>query len=157
MDDLLATEVLHEREARLFLRRLANYDPTHAAAFHMEAGGRIDLTTIDSQVVVYADHLRVNDFFLKSISLKQLPGATAPILFFDLLAIDSDLIVCAEWKLEEQPAHAARDSRQTDRLRFAVYQSRLTRPAWPRRAEVRAASQARGRSAGSRYCRTFGR
>ncbi len=82
----------------MLLRRLVNYDPTHAAAFHMEAGGRIDLTTIDSQVDVYADHLRVNDFFLKSISLKQLPGATAPILFFDLLAIDSDLIVCAEWK-----------------------------------------------------------
>ena len=98
MDDLLATEVLQEREVRLFLRCLVNYDPAHAAAFHMEAGGRLDTTTIDSQVDVYADHLRVNDFFLKSISLKQLPGATAPHLLFDLLSIDSDLIVCAEWK-----------------------------------------------------------
>jgi type IV secretory pathway VirB4 component len=98
MDDLLATAVLYEREARLFLRRLVNYDPAHAAAFHPEPGGRLDTTTIDSQVDVYADHLRVNDFFVKSISLKQLPGSTAPHLLGDLLAVDSDLIACIEWK-----------------------------------------------------------
>lgn len=98
MDDLLATEVLHEREARLFLRSLVNYDPAHAAAFHFEPGGRLDTTTIDSQIDVHADHLRVNDCFAKSISLKQLPGSTAPNLLIDLLAIDSDLIACTEWK-----------------------------------------------------------
>ncbi|MGA8595081.1 MAG: hypothetical protein WB676_10095 [Bryobacteraceae bacterium] len=64
VDDLLQTKVLREREARLFLRNLVNYDPVQAAAFHCEAGGRIDLTTLDSQVEVYADHLRVNDFFV---------------------------------------------------------------------------------------------
>jgi type IV secretory pathway VirB4 component len=98
MDDLLATELLHEREARLFLRRLVNYDPAHAVAFHFETGERLDTTTLDSQIEVYADHLRVNDFFVKSISLKQLPGSTAPHLLGDLLAIDSDLIVSTEWK-----------------------------------------------------------
>jgi type IV secretion system protein VirB4 len=97
-DDLLATQVLHESEARLFLRSLANYDPAHAAAFHCQAGGRIDLSTFDSQIEVHADHLRVNNFFLKSISLKQLPGSTAPNLLEDLLTIDCDLIVCSEWK-----------------------------------------------------------
>lgn len=61
IDDLLATRVLHEREGRLFLRRLVNYDATHAAAFHSDPGGRLDTTTLDSQIEVYADHLRVND------------------------------------------------------------------------------------------------
>jgi len=98
MDDLLKTEVLHEREARLFLRSLVNYDTAHAGAFHSEPGGRLDTTTIDSQVDVHADHLRVNDFFVKSVLLKQLPGSTAPNLLGDLLGIDSDLIACAEWK-----------------------------------------------------------
>lgn len=41
MDDLLATRVVHEREARHFLRSLVNYDPAHA--FHSEAGGRLDI------------------------------------------------------------------------------------------------------------------
>src|SRR6185312_4547045 len=98
MDDLLKAEVLHEREARLFLRSLVNYDPTHAVAFHCEPGGRLDTTTIDSQIDVHADHLRANDFFVKSVSLKQLPGLTAANLLGDLLSIDSDLIACAEWK-----------------------------------------------------------
>jgi hypothetical protein len=40
----------------------------------------------------------VNDFFVKSISLKQLPGSTAPNLLVDLLAVYSGLIVCTEWK-----------------------------------------------------------
>jgi type IV secretion system protein TrbE len=98
LDDLLATRVRHEREARLFFRNLVNYDPVHAAAFHCEPGDRLDRTILDSQVEIYADHLRVNDFFVKSISLKQLPGSTAPNLLNDLLTIDSDLIVCTEWK-----------------------------------------------------------
>jgi type IV secretion system protein VirB4 len=98
LEDLLAMRVLSEREARWFLRRLVNYDPAHAAAFHLEPGGRLDTTTLDSQVEIYADHLRVNDFFAKSISLKQLPGSTAPHLLYDLLRIDSDLIVSTEWK-----------------------------------------------------------
>ena len=76
--------MLHEREARLFLRRLVNYDPAHAGAFHCEPGERLDRTTLDSQIEVYADHLRVNDFFVKSISLKQLPGSTAPNLLVRL-------------------------------------------------------------------------
>jgi hypothetical protein len=59
---------------------------------------RLDTTTIDSQIDVYPDHLRVNDYFVKSNSLKQLPGSTAPNLLVDLLAIDSDLIACTEWK-----------------------------------------------------------
>src|SRR4051812_28752821 len=53
LDDLLATRVLHEREARLFLRSLVNYDATHAAAFHCEPGERLDTTTLDSEVEIY--------------------------------------------------------------------------------------------------------
>jgi type IV secretion system protein VirB4 len=98
LEDLLAPRILHEREARLFLRNLVNYNPAHAAAFRCEPGERLDTTTLDSQVDVYADHLRVNDWFLKSLALKQLPGATAPNLLGDLLTVDSDLIVCTEWK-----------------------------------------------------------
>jgi hypothetical protein len=59
VDDLLATEVLPEREARLFLRQLVNYDPAHAAAFRFEPGERLDWTTLDAQVEIYSDHLRV--------------------------------------------------------------------------------------------------
>jgi type IV secretory pathway VirB4 component len=98
MNDLLAPEVLHEREARVFLRGLVNYDPAHAAAFRLDPGDRLDTTTIDSQIDIYPDHLRINDYFVKSISLKQLPASTAPNLLGDLLAIDSDLIACTEWK-----------------------------------------------------------
>ena len=40
----------------------------------------------------------MNDFFVKSVSLKQLPGSTIPNLLADLLTIDCDLIVTMEWK-----------------------------------------------------------
>jgi type IV secretory pathway VirB4 component len=97
-DDLVATQILHEREARSFLRHLVNYDPAHSAAFRFEPGERLDWTTLDAQVEIYSDHLRVNDTFVKSVALKQLPGSTAPNLLVDLLTIESDLIVATEWK-----------------------------------------------------------
>ncbi len=141
LDDLLATRVLHEREARLFLRNLVNYDPAHGAAFHFEPGERLDRTTLDSQIGVYADHLRINDFFVKSISLKQLPGSTVPNLLVDLLEIDLDLIVCIEWKPQSNLHMRRGDSGEANRLRCAIPQSRCARSSWPRRAEVGAAAQ----------------
>jgi type IV secretory pathway VirB4 component len=96
--DALPTEVLAEREARLFLRSLVNYDPAHAAAFRGTPGEPLDYTTLDSQVDIHPDHLQVNDYVVKTVGLKNLPASTQPNLLQELLTIPCDLIVCTEWK-----------------------------------------------------------
>jgi type IV secretion system protein TrbE len=96
--DALPTEVLPEREARLFLRSLVNYDPAHAAAFRGAPGEPLDYTTLDSQVDIHPDHLQVNDYVVKTVGLKNLPASTQPNLLQELLTIPCDLIVCSEWK-----------------------------------------------------------
>jgi hypothetical protein len=96
--DALPTEVLAEREARLFLRSLVNYDPAHAAAFRGAPGEPLDYTTLDSQVDIHPDHLQVNDYVVKTVGLKNLPASTQPNLLRELLTIPCDLIVCSEWK-----------------------------------------------------------
>jgi type IV secretion system protein TrbE len=96
--DALPTEVLAEREARLFLRSLVNYDPIHAAAFRGTPGEPLDYTTLDSQVDIHPDHLQVNDYVVKTVGLKNLPASTQPNLLQELLTIPCDLIVCSEWK-----------------------------------------------------------
>jgi type IV secretion system protein TrbE len=96
--DALPTEVLAEREARLFLRSLVNYDPTHAAAFRCTPGKPLDYTTLDSQVDIHPDHLQVNEYVVKTVGLKNLPASTQPNLLQELLTIPCDLIVCSEWK-----------------------------------------------------------
>jgi type IV secretion system protein VirB4 len=96
--DALPTEVLAEREARLFLRSLVNYDPAHAAAFRGVPGEPLDYTTLDSQVDIHPDHLQVNDYVVKTVGLKNLPASTQPNLLQELLTIPCDLIVCSEWK-----------------------------------------------------------
>jgi type IV secretion system protein VirB4 len=98
LGDALPTAILEEREARLFLRGLVNYDPAHAASFHCVAGDQLDYTTMDSQVDIHPDHLRVNDHVVKTVGLKNLPASTHPNLLEELLRIPSDLIVCSEWK-----------------------------------------------------------
>ena len=98
VEDMLHSKVLEEREARHFLRNLVNYDQEHANTFRSEPGDRLDYTLADSQIEVNRDHLRVNDAYVKCIGLKQLPGVTGPNLLNDLLAVDSDLIVCVEWR-----------------------------------------------------------
>jgi type IV secretory pathway VirB4 component len=53
---------------------------------------------MDSQVDIHPDHLRVNDYVVKTVGLKNLPASTHPNLLDELLRIPSDLIVCSEWK-----------------------------------------------------------
>jgi hypothetical protein len=96
--DALPTDVLAEWEARLFLRSLVNYDPTHAAAFRCTPGEPLDYITLDSQVDIHPDHLQVNDYVVKTVGLKNLPASTQPNLLQELLTIPCDLIVCSEWK-----------------------------------------------------------
>jgi type IV secretion system protein VirB4 len=96
--DHLPSEVLEEREARLFLRGLVNYDPAHAAAFRCAPGEQLDYGTLDSQVDIHPDHLQVNDYVVKTVGLKNLPASTQPNLLQELLATPCDLIVCIEWK-----------------------------------------------------------
>jgi type IV secretion system protein VirB4 len=96
--DALPAEVLEEREARLFLRGLVNYDPAHASAFQCVPGDELSYTTLDSQIDIHSDHLRVNDYAVKAVGLKNLPASTQPNLLQELLAIPCDLIVCSEWK-----------------------------------------------------------
>jgi type IV secretion system protein VirB4 len=98
LGDALPTAILEEREARLFLRALVNYDPAHAAAFHCLTGDPLDYTTMDSQIDIHPEHLRVNDYVVKTVGLKNLPASTHPNLLEELLRIPSDLIVCSEWK-----------------------------------------------------------
>jgi type IV secretion system protein VirB4 len=98
--DALPTQVIEEREARLFLRSLVNYDPDHAAAFHCQPGDELSYSTLDAQVDIHADHLRVNGYAVKAIGLKSLPASTQPNLLQELLAIPCDLIVCSEWKAQ---------------------------------------------------------
>jgi type IV secretion system protein TrbE len=96
--DTLPSTILREREARLFLRSLVNYDPVHASAFHCVPGDDLDYTTLDSQVDIHPDHLQVNDYVVKTVGLKNLPASTQPNLLQEVLAIPGDFIVLCEWK-----------------------------------------------------------
>jgi type IV secretion system protein VirB4 len=104
VDDLVMPEVLPKRECFWLLRKLLNLTDGAASRLPLKRNVGVDWQTVASRLDWERDgRLTLNDRQLKLLSLKELPSATGPHLFRDLLAIDCDLIACTEWIRRENP------------------------------------------------------
>jgi len=95
--DVLAAEVLPKGEAFTFLRSLLNPDPAKAKAVHLLQDEHVDYFAPDSELECYRDHLRLDDYFIKTLTLKQLPSKTYADMFADLSKVKANMMFATEW------------------------------------------------------------
>lgn len=98
LGDLLGLSLLHKREAFAFLRLLANLDPSAAAAEQLKYDGHLDYYMASSTLACTAEGIRIGQAQLEVLSLKEPPRNTFPNVLRDLLAIETNFILCSEFK-----------------------------------------------------------
>jgi type IV secretion/conjugal transfer VirB4 family ATPase len=96
--DLLGIRILNKAEAFRFLRLLANLDPDIASAEQLRHDSHIDFYMASSPITCRRDGLRVGEAQLEILSLKEPPHSTFPNVLRDLLALESNFILCTEFK-----------------------------------------------------------
>jgi type IV secretion/conjugal transfer VirB4 family ATPase len=96
--DLLGIRILNKAEAFRFLRLLANLDPDIASAEQLRHDSHIDFYMASSPITCGRDGLRVGEAQLEILSLKEPPHATFPNVLRDLLALETNFILCTEFK-----------------------------------------------------------
>ena len=100
LEDTVHPTVLPAPEAFRFFRRLLNYDPTKADAIPLAEATFLDYAVADSALECHRGHLRLDDYYVKVLTLKHPPSRTFANLLDGLLDLPSNLIVTLEWRRE---------------------------------------------------------
>ena len=104
LEDTIHPQVLSNAEAFAFLRRLLNYTPGKADAVRLREDTFLDYDLCDSALECHRTHLRLDDTYVRVITLKEPPTQTFPHLFQALYEIPSNLMLMNDWQRESQAA-----------------------------------------------------
>ncbi|MGI9072255.1 MAG: VirB4 family type IV secretion system protein [Bryobacteraceae bacterium] len=98
LGDLLGLTLLGKREAFAFFRLLTNLDPHVAAAERLKYDSHVDYYLASSTLACTGEGIRIGEAHVEVLSLKEPPHDTFPNILRDLLALETNFILCTEFK-----------------------------------------------------------
>jgi type IV secretion system protein TrbE len=100
LQDTIHVDVLDKQRAYRFLRQLLNYTAFKVDGMRLKYDSFVDFQACDSALECYPDHLRLDDFYVEVLTLKEPPAQTFAHLLRDLQEIPCNYIIASEWKRE---------------------------------------------------------
>lgn len=98
--DVIRLEILDKERGYQFLRGLLNYAPYKIDDARLKYDQFIDFQACDSLLECHPDHLRLDDYHVEVLTLKDPPAHTFAHMLRGLYSVRSKLIVVTEWKRE---------------------------------------------------------
>jgi type IV secretion/conjugal transfer VirB4 family ATPase len=98
LQDVLPLTVLEGQPAFRFFRQLLNYSPEKVDAVRLKYTSFIGFQAADSTLECHRDHLRLDDYYVHVLTLKQPPDHSFAHLLRELQEIPSNFIVASEWR-----------------------------------------------------------
>lgn len=110
--DLLGLTVLDKREGFAFFRLLVNLDPGVTAAERLKYDSHVDYFLPSVSLACTEEGIRIGGAEVEVLSLREPPASTYPNLLRDLVALESDFVLCSEFKrvLNESAINAIRSA-----------------------------------------------
>jgi type IV secretion system protein TrbE len=101
VSDFVPVRLLGKQEAFRMLKRTLNFDPLKLAAATLKHDTFLDYYLCESHLQCHRTYLRVDDYFVKVLTLKEPSAHTFPLLLKGLLGISANYHVVTEWKKED--------------------------------------------------------
>jgi type IV secretion system protein VirB4 len=99
--DFVSVRILGKDEAFVVLKRTLNFDPLKLHVAKRKHDTFLDYYLAESHLECHRGHLRVDDYFVKVLTLKEPSAQTFPLLLKGLLDVRANYHVVTEWKKEE--------------------------------------------------------
>jgi len=103
LNDAVRIELLQKDAAFRFFRRLPNFAP-YKLHSGLKYDAHLDYFVPDSALECYRDHLRLDDYFVQVLTLKEPPAQTFAHIFQALHEIPCNYIAVNEWSRESNLA-----------------------------------------------------
>jgi len=101
LPDSVHATVLDKRQAFRFLRGLVNYAPHKLESLGLKFDQFVDFQACDSELECHRDHLRLDDYYVQVLTLKEPPSQTFAHVLRNLNEIPCDFVAVSEWKRED--------------------------------------------------------
>ena len=104
------------QEAFRVLKRTLNFDPEKLELARLKYDTFLDYYLPESAVECHRGYLRVDDYYVKVLTLKEPSAQSFPLIFKRLLEVEANYYVVTEWKKED--SGKMRRTIQTKRRHF---------------------------------------
>jgi type IV secretion system protein VirB4 len=101
VSDFLPARILGKQEAFAVLKRTLNFDPQKLGAARLKHDTFLDYYLPESHVECHRRHLRVDDDYVKVLTLKEPSAQSFPLIFNRLLEVEANYHIVTEWKKED--------------------------------------------------------
>ena len=96
----MTVRLLNTDQAYEFLRRVLNYAPFKAEGIGLAWSRFVDFQVCDSALECHRDSLRLDDYFVQVLTLKQPPAKTYAGMLRGLFDLESACLITSEWRRE---------------------------------------------------------
>ena len=101
VSDFLPVRILGKHEAFAVLKRTLNFDPEKLGAARLKHDTFLDYYLPESHIECHRRHLRVDDDYVKVLTLKEPSAQSFPLIFRRLLEVEANYHIVTEWKKED--------------------------------------------------------
>lgn len=101
VSDFVRVRALGKQEAFSVLKRTLNFDPLKIEMAKLNHDTFLDYYLAESHLECHRGHLRLGDYYVKVLTLKEPSPHTFPLLLKGLLNVRANYHIVTEWKKEE--------------------------------------------------------
>jgi type IV secretion system protein VirB4 len=99
--DFLPIRLLDKQDAFRVLTQILNFAPQKIECARLKHDTFLDYFLTASHLECHRSHLRVDDYFVKVLTLKEPSAQSFPLIFKQLLEVQANFYVVNEWKKED--------------------------------------------------------
>jgi type IV secretion system protein TrbE len=97
LNDLMQIELSGAEKTFRLVRRLVNFRPSKIEEAPLCGMRHLDWQVCDSELEAHRGYLRLDDYYARVLTLKELPGETRPLLLNGMLDVPANFHVVTEW------------------------------------------------------------
>src|SRR5882762_5036393 len=116
VSDFVQVELLGKRDAFPVLKRTLNFAPLKLQLARLKHDTFLDYYLCESHLECHRGHLRLDDYYVKVLTLKEPSAQSFPLIFKNLLEVQANFHIVTEWKKED--SGKARKTIQSKRRHF---------------------------------------
>lgn len=99
--DFVSARILPKQEAFCVLKRILNFAPLKIENARLKLDTFLDYYLCESHVECHRGFLRVDDYYLKVLTLKEPSAQSFPLIFKRLLEVEANYFICSEWQKQD--------------------------------------------------------
>jgi type IV secretion/conjugal transfer VirB4 family ATPase len=105
--DFVEAKILRKEDAFRALKQILNFSPLKIETARLKHDTFLDYYLSESHIECHRGFLRVDDFYVKVLTLKEPSAQSFPLVFKRLLEVEANYFISTEWK-KQDPAKSRR-------------------------------------------------